>query len=458
VNVAVTEPEAPAVVPDETAFAIQLLGLTKVYRGAAELPEEPEVARMDEDDLDDGVDETDAEPEGDRATPNLPPRYGLRDVTLDVRAGSSVGIIGPNGAGKTTLLKILGRVTPPTAGRAILRGRVAPVMDAAGNLIQADLSAASNVRLLARFFGVPKDVVERRLEAVLDFAGLHDPKLPMKRYSRGHAKRLAFSVGLNLEPDILLADEAFAVGDLEFRERCAVAIHMARRAGLTILYASHDLDSVRDWCDHALWLEDGAVVLYDDVETVVAAYERARSPQPRGSGKLGPEPAAVAEHADQSEPPQKQAKRGFNADVAILAGGLFDAEGRPLDELPADTHAQLRILLDVATRGVSVQCTTAFLDEARVAARAVQPSSVNVRPGVQLFSADLPPGALRAGTYRARVGAWVHRGETRSALVRHNAFTVRVPGPAVAESSLSPEAELRLELAWTHGPATSLAG
>src|SRR5678809_1382811 len=146
--------------------------------------------------------------------------WALRDVSFSVEQGEILGIIGPNGAGKTTLLKILSRVTLPTEGRVVGHGRVVPLL-ALGAGFQPDLSGRDNIFMNAALYGMAASDVEKRLDDIIEFAGIGDfIDVPVKRYSSGMYLRLAFSVAVNMNPDILLADEVLAVGDIEFQERC----------------------------------------------------------------------------------------------------------------------------------------------------------------------------------------------------------------------------------------------
>jgi ABC-type polysaccharide/polyol phosphate transport system ATPase subunit len=199
--------------------------------------------------------------------------WALRDVSFSVEPGQILGIIGPNGAGKTTLLKILARVTPPTEGRVVGRGRVVPLL-ALGAGFQPDLSGRENVFLNAAMYGISADDVEERMDDIIEFAGIGDlVDMPVKRYSSGMYLRLAFSVAINMKPDILLADEVLAVGDLEFQERCLERVQQEGRAGMSVFFVSHDLAAITRLCDRVLWLNSGRMMRLGDPEQVVAEYQ-----------------------------------------------------------------------------------------------------------------------------------------------------------------------------------------
>ncbi len=199
--------------------------------------------------------------------------WALRNVSFAVRPGQILGIIGPNGAGKTTLLKILARVTPPTEGRIAGYGRVVPLLSL-GAGFQPEMSGRDNVFLNAAMYGIDASDVEARMDDIIEFAGIDDLiDMPVKRYSSGMYLRLAFSVAINMNPDILLADEVLAVGDLEFQERCLERVQQAGRSGMAVLFVSHDMAAITRLCDRVLWLNGGQIMRLGKTEEVVAEYQ-----------------------------------------------------------------------------------------------------------------------------------------------------------------------------------------
>jgi ABC-type polysaccharide/polyol phosphate transport system ATPase subunit len=201
--------------------------------------------------------------------------WAVRDVSFTLERGSILGVIGPNGAGKTTLLKVLSRVTPPTEGRVIGHGRVVPLLGL-GATFQPDLSARENILMNAAMFGVSARDAEGRLDAIQEFAGVGDfLELPLKRFSSGMDMRLAFSVAINMKPDLLLADEVLAVGDLEFQERCLARVQQEGRAGMAVIFVSHDMAAVQRLCDRVIWLNAGEIAQMGEPAEVISAYENA---------------------------------------------------------------------------------------------------------------------------------------------------------------------------------------
>ena len=186
--------------------------------------------------------------------------WALKDVTFDVSPGEIVGIIGGNGAGKSTLLKILSRITEPTEGEAVLRGKVSSLIEV-GTGFHPYLSGKENVFLNAAILGMPRSVTRAKLADILAFAEIGEfADTPVKRYSSGMRVRLAFAVAAYLEPDILIVDEVLAVGDEQFQKKCLGKMSDVAKHGRTILFVSHDLAAVQHLCDRVIVLRKGQII------------------------------------------------------------------------------------------------------------------------------------------------------------------------------------------------------
>jgi len=202
--------------------------------------------------------------------------WALRDVSFTVKRGSILGIIGPAGAGKTTLLRILARITLPTAGHVRGRGRVLPLLGVE-NSLNTDRSGRDNIMLCAALSGIPRDRIRHCEGDIVDFAGIGDViDMPLKRYSSEMRLRLAFSVVMHGQPDILLADEMLALVDEGFRERAVERLLQAGKSGMTTLIVSRDIPTIARMCDEVLWLNAGEMVSCGDAATVVNEYQRGR--------------------------------------------------------------------------------------------------------------------------------------------------------------------------------------
>jgi lipopolysaccharide transport system ATP-binding protein len=204
--------------------------------------------------------------------------WALRDVSFEVRHGQALGIIGPNGAGKSTLLKILSRITPPTLGRAIVRGRVGSLLEV-GTGFHPELTGRENVYLNGAILGMSKRVIDRKFDEIVAFAGV-EPFLdtPVKRYSSGMYMRLGFAIAAHLEPDILIVDEVLAVGDAAFQKKCLGKMGEVAQEGRTVLFVSHNLVAVQGLCDRVIRLEHGKVAAEGQPAGVVTEYLQAAFP------------------------------------------------------------------------------------------------------------------------------------------------------------------------------------
>ncbi|MBB2921273.1 ABC transporter ATP-binding protein [Cellulomonas cellasea] len=186
--------------------------------------------------------------------------WALRDVSLAITAGSSVGLVGPNGSGKSTLLKMIGGILHPTSGGVRTRGRIAALLEL-GAGFHPDLTGRENVYLNAAILGLSTQETDRYLDAIVDFSGI-EPFIDtqVKFYSSGMYVRLAFAVAVHVDPDVLLVDEVLAVGDEPFQRKCMDRIRNFQQEGRTIVLVSHGLDQVAELCDRAVVLEAGAVI------------------------------------------------------------------------------------------------------------------------------------------------------------------------------------------------------
>jgi lipopolysaccharide transport system ATP-binding protein len=200
--------------------------------------------------------------------------WALKDVSFSVRPGETFGVIGPNGSGKSTLLKILAGVLYADSGRMQINGRIAPFLEL-GVGFQPDLSARDNVYLYSSIMGLTRRDVNKRYEDIMDFAELKRfENMKLRNFSSGMYVRLAFSIAIQTDPDVLLLDEVLAVGDEHFQKKCMKKIDSIRRSGKTIVFVSHSLDSVSALCGRSLLLNKGKAVAIGDTEKVIKEYTR----------------------------------------------------------------------------------------------------------------------------------------------------------------------------------------
>lgn len=200
--------------------------------------------------------------------------WALDGVSFHVDAGETVGIVGPNGAGKSTLMKVIARVLPPTGGRVIVRGTVAPMIEL-GAGFNAELTAFENIVLYGTLLGRDSDRMRERAAEIADWAGLSEfLDVPIRSYSSGMLARLGFSVATDVHPELLVVDEVLSVGDAAFQKKSRERIERMMEEGAAIVLVSHDLDTVREISQRALWLDRGRVKLLGDPDEVIGAYLR----------------------------------------------------------------------------------------------------------------------------------------------------------------------------------------
>jgi lipopolysaccharide transport system ATP-binding protein len=198
--------------------------------------------------------------------------WAIRDVSLAIAPGESVGLIGHNGAGKSTLLKILSRITPPTEGQVRYRGRIGSLLEI-GTGFHPQLSGRDNVYLSGAVLGMRHSEIRRKFDEIVDFSGIGAfIDEPVKHYSSGMYLRLAFAVAAHLETDILLVDEVLAVGDLAFQQKCLGRMESIEREGRTIIFVSHNLTAVQSLCHRAILLDHGRITMDGPSDEVVRTY------------------------------------------------------------------------------------------------------------------------------------------------------------------------------------------
>lgn len=204
--------------------------------------------------------------------------WALNDISFSVGEGESIGIIGKNGAGKSTLLKILSRITPPTRGKIITRGRIASLLEV-GTGFHPELTGRENIFFNGSLLGMRRNEIARKFDEIVDFSGVERfVDTSLKHYSSGMQLRLAFAVAATLEPEILIIDEVLAVGDAEFQKKCLGKMEDVSRSGRTILFVSHQLGMVSQLCKSAILLQGGQLVIKDDVKVVIEAYRQSNNP------------------------------------------------------------------------------------------------------------------------------------------------------------------------------------
>ncbi|HEX6489383.1 MAG TPA: ABC transporter ATP-binding protein [Candidatus Dormibacteraeota bacterium] len=277
-----------------------------------------------------------------RAAPPLGPVVALDQMSFDVQVGESVGLIGRNGAGKTTALKIATRVVRPTSGTVRIRGRVGALIEV-GTGLHPDLTGRENIDLFGRILGLSRRDVAQRFDSIVEFAAINEAiDRPVRQYSSGMQLRLGFSIAAHLEPDILIVDEAMAVGDAAFQFKCIERMSRLVREGRTLLFVSHDLPSIEAVCARAICLSRGRLIKDGPAREVVEAY-------------------LVEVNRDIAE--QDEVVRAEIGDKLRLLGvSLHDRDGRPLDEAASGRPLVVRLRYDAIEPIANAQFSVGISD------------------------------------------------------------------------------------------------
>ena len=256
--------------------------------------------------------------------------WALRDISFQVEKGETLGLIGPNGSGKSTLLQVVSGILQPSSGRVSTEGRIAALLEL-GAGFNPDFTGRENVFLNSEIMGLSRSEIERVFPAVADFAGIGDfMDRPVKEYSSGMYVRLAFSTAIHVDPDILIVDEALAVGDAIFSNRCVKKFQELRERNVTILFVSHDLGLVKQLADRAIFMMKGEIRAQGAPADVVNRYIGTVL----GDGDADPEEAT---------PALPSSYRHGNRASRVVDVELLDAAGRPAETVQAGETVTVRI-------------------------------------------------------------------------------------------------------------------
>jgi lipopolysaccharide transport system ATP-binding protein len=310
--------------------------------------------------------------------------WALRDVSFSVREGEVLGVIGRNGAGKSTLLKILTRITAPTSGSAIIRGRVGSLLEV-GTGFSGELTGRENVFLNGSILGMKRREIQRKLSDITEFSGIEKfIDTPVKRYSSGMYVRLAFSVAAHLEPEILLVDEVLAVGDAEFQQRCLGRMEDFSGTGRTVLFVSHNMQTINQLCNRAIWLDGGTIVDEGEPSEVVTHYLHSSHSSS----------SQISWDDDESAPGDELAR--------LLSVRTVDADGHTVDTTDARDAVGIEIRYRILRSGPAVFAKIRVRDRrSDIAFNALDVASHtqdSSTPGTYVATAWIPPNLLNEGT------------------------------------------------------------
>jgi ABC-2 type transport system ATP-binding protein len=199
-------------------------------------------------------------------------RTVLKDINLEIKKGETVALIGVNGSGKSTLLKLMTKIIYPTKGSIKVNGKLTSLLEL-GAGFHPDFTGRENIYFNAAIFGLTKQEIDKRLDTIIEFSELGEfIDSPVRTYSSGMYMRLAFSIAINVDAEILLIDEILAVGDQHFQEKCFNKLHELKESDKTIVIVTHSLDQVKNLCTRAIWIDEGLVALDGTPDEVIPAY------------------------------------------------------------------------------------------------------------------------------------------------------------------------------------------
>ncbi|HXG87662.1 MAG TPA: polysaccharide ABC transporter ATP-binding protein [Vicinamibacterales bacterium] len=323
--------------------------------------------------------------------------WALRHVSFAVPPGTILGIVGSNGAGKSTLLKVIAKVTRPTEGRVVGHGRVVSLLELGAGFNQ-DFSARENIYMNAAMHGISRAEVARKLDEIVAFAEVEkflDSQI--RHYSSGMYLRLAFSVAINMNPSILLADEILAVGDIAFQERCLQRVQEeAQRTGLTVLFVSHDMTAISRICDRVLWLQAGEIAKLGDAGEVVGDYQDA------ALGRGAAAPALDLERQGAH----------VNRQAEIVSVRLVSGDGRVLGAAPVSEALSIRVRVKVARPDVAIRCLLDVHAKNVLVFKAAQPEEFTPgRKGTFDIHMKIPAQFLSETMYTVHVNVTTRNGK-----------------------------------------------
>ena len=279
--------------------------------------------------------------------------WALRDISFKIEAGETFCIIGENGSGKSTLLQLIAGILQPSHGDVLVDGRVAALLEL-GSGFNPEFTGRDNVYLNAAILGFSRSEMDEKFRQIEEFAEIGDfINQPVKTYSSGMSVRLAFSVAIHLEPEILIVDEALAVGDIYFRQRCMRKVHELRAQGITVLFVSHDTGDVKAIADRVMWMDKGRIRQLGDPESVVTNYLAAMIE--KDSAYLNQKHAAASARTRRSVVAPEIVdhipnidRRFGNGRAEVIGIAILDTQSRPLHMLDPDSPIIVRISVRAA--------------------------------------------------------------------------------------------------------------
>ncbi len=282
--------------------------------------------------------------------------YALKDISFDVKKGETLGIVGKNGSGKSTLLKILTGVLTPTTGNIQVNGRVAALLEL-GAGFNLEYTGIENIYLQGTIMGYTRLQMDSKIESILKFADIGNYVYqPVKTYSSGMFARLAFAVAINVDPEILIIDEALAVGDMKFQAKCFTRMNELKEKGATILFVGHDVSSIRTFCDKAIWIHEGEMVKWGNVLEVTADYMKFMN-----DDEYNKEPSASNQEAIEEMTTDFEEINRWGSQIGIIKYvELFNSKNDKTSIIQFEEKVAIKVIFEVPVDVNLEYCSVAF--------------------------------------------------------------------------------------------------
>ncbi len=311
----------------------------------------------------------------------------LNGIDLTVKKGEALGIIGGNGAGKSTLLKLLSRVTAPTEGEIDIYGRITSMLEV-GTGFNGEMTGRENVYLNGAILGMTKAEVDAKMEEIIEFSEVREfIDTPVKRYSSGMYVKLAFSVAAHLDSEIMIMDEVLAVGDMAFQKKCLDKMReAATKEGRTVLYVSHNMNTIRQLCDRCVVLDKGKCIFEGDVEEAIAVY-------------LKNEVYEFGVNLDLSNKRMHHLEKNWKCKMTNIR---FVNKDSPIFEMNEVMHYELKINSLEPINNVSIRFEIRTIEDIPVCT-AIKQNVVNLKKGENLLKISVDPNGLIPGKYKSLI-------------------------------------------------------
>lgn len=369
-------------------------------------------------------------------------RWVLNGISFSIRRGEAVGLIGRNGCGKSTTLKLLTRIMYPTSGEIMIKGRVSSLIEL-GAGFHPDMSGRENIYTNASIFGLTKKQIDARIDDIIAFSELEEfIDNPVRTYSSGMYMRLAFSVAINVEADILLIDEILAVGDVSFQKKCFEKLQQIKAEGTTIVIVSHALEQIEEICDRTIWIEEGHIRMEDVPLKVHKVYaeemEKERLEKSEDKDRQTPDLSAINYFMN------KQVLRFGKGEIQYTEAYCMDSEGRKVSGFSAGEDMRFGFSIENHSRYEKVVLGFRIYTEDNVLCFGTNTAcdledAFICLESLNGFSILIKGGTLLPGSYFADIDINDETGTVQDTI--HNAFQFEIEGNSTHTGILGADAD-----------------